>query len=448
MQDINEGSTQRSHDQAGSDATPIPAPAPATRAKAGVAPVVQDGLGDAVAILRRGGLVAVPTETVYGLGADARNPAALARLYKVKGRPDTHPVIVHIADAEGIDEWAREIPDYARALAARFWPGPLTLVLKRAQGEHAVLDEVTGGQDSVGLRVPSHPVANQLLQALSFQHGDNGPHYFGLAAPSANRFGRVSPTQAEHVQADLGGDVDLIIDGGPCEVGIESTIVDCSGDAPVILRPGRISASDIQTVAGVDLVLPGEDAPRAPGTLAAHYAPRARLRLLKRSGIIEVVTANKGHRIGVLALEVPVVRISPALCVVVPAVASAYAKSLYANLRTLDAAGADLILVEMPPDTPAWVGVMDRLRRAATPEDQLKAKRSKFDKSKFASKRKASESDAATVDVAEGISIEVADAVTIVSEAQAEAGSASEVITEAVPVDGQLDAPEGPSEQS
>ena len=447
MQDINEGSTQRSHDQAGSDATPIPAPAPATRAKTGAAPVVQDGLGDAVAILQRGGLVAVPTETVYGLGADARNPAALARLYKVKGRPDTHPVIVHIADAEGIDEWAREIPDYARALAARFWPGPLTLVLKRAQGEHAVLDEVTGGQDSVGLRVPSHPVAMQLLQALSFQHGENGPHYFGLAAPSANRFGRVSPTQAEHVQADLGGDVDLIIDGGPCEVGIESTIVDCTGDAPVILRPGRIAAADIQAVAGVDLAAPGEDAPRAPGTLAAHYAPRAKLRLLKRSGIIEVVTANKGHRIGVLALEVPVVRISAALCVVVPAVATAYAKALYANLRTLDAAGADLILVEMPPETPSWAGVMDRLHRAATPEDLLKAKRPKFDKSKFSSKKQTAESDTTTVDVADGISIEVADNVTVVSEADVDASPASEVIAATVQVDGNTAVPEDHSEK-
>lgn len=442
MQDINEGSTHLPAEQSGSEAMAAVRLVPATRSKSGTAPVVQDGLGDAVAILRGGGLVAVPTETVYGLGADARNPAALARLYKVKGRPGTHPVIVHIADAEGIDEWAREIPDYARALAARFWPGPLTLVLKRALGERGVLDEVTGGQDTVGLRVPSHPVAQQLLQALSEQNESDGLHCFGLAAPSANRFGRISPTQAEHVQSDLGGDVDLIIDGGPCDVGIESTIVDCTGDAPVILRPGRIAAADIQATAGVELALPGEDAPRAPGTLAAHYAPRAKLRLLKRSGIIEAVTANKGHRIGVLALEVPVVRVSAALCVVESAVAAGYAKSLYANLRALDAAGADLILVEMPPDTPAWAGVMDRLRRAATPEDQLKAKRPKFDKSKFTSKKKASESDATTVDVADGISIEVADTVTIVSEANAEASA------EPVRMDDDNGAPEIPSEHA
>jgi L-threonylcarbamoyladenylate synthase len=414
VQDINDGATQVSP-----EVTPGQQSAPATRAKVTLAPVVQDGLGDAVAILQRGGLVAVPTETVYGLGADARNPAALARLYKVKGRPETHPVIVHIADAEGTDEWARDIPDYARALAARFWPGPLTLVLKRAQGEGGVLDAVTGGQDTVGLRVPSHPVALQLLQELSHQNGEVGPHYFGLAAPSANRFGRLSPTQADHVQADLGGDVDLIIDGGPCEVGIESTIVDCTGDAPVILRPGRIPAGDIQAIAGVALAQPGEDAARAPGTLAAHYAPRAKLRLLKRSGIIEAVTANKGHRIAVLALEVPVVRVSAALSVVVPAVAAGYARTLYANLRTLDAAGADLILVEMPPETPAWAGILDRLRRAAAAEEQPKAKRPRFNKARFAANKEAVEPDVTTVDVAEGISIEVAENVTIVSEAEA-----------------------------
>lgn len=346
--------------------------------------MTQDGLGDVVSVLRRGGLVAVPTETVYGLGADARNPAALARLYKVKGRPGTHPVIVHIADAAGIDEWARDVPGYARKLAAKFWPGPLTLVLKRAED---VLDAVTGGQDTVGLRVPAHPLAQELLQVLSdsdsgdANSGDEsageGRRYFGLAAPSANRFGRVSPTQAEHVRADLGADVDLILDGGPCEVGIESTIVDCTGDAPVVLRPGRIAAADIEACAGMAVAQPGDDAPRAPGSLAAHYAPRARLRLLKRIGIIEAVTANKGQRIAVLLLEVPVPRVSAALSIVLPAVSSGYARSLYANLRALDAAGADVILVESPPESPAWAAVLDRLRRAATPVDAPKARRSR-----------------------------------------------------------------------
>ena len=308
---------------------------------------------EAVAVLRRGGLVGFPTETVYGLGADARNPEALARLYKVKGRPAKHPVIVHIARAADLDQWAREIPLYAQKLADAFWPGPLTLVLKRADG---VADAITGGQDTVGVRAPSHPLAQELLQAFGG----------GIAAPSANRFGRVSPTQADHVRADLGADVDAILDGGASEVGIESTIVDCSGEQPAVLRPGRITAAQIETAAEVALAAPGEGAPRAPGTLQKHYAPRAKVRLLKRTGMIEALTTHKGKRIAALALEVAVPRLPAALLVVETAIAAVYAQALYANLRTLDAAGADVILVEMPPDTPAWAGVLDRLRRAVS----------------------------------------------------------------------------------
>ncbi len=319
-------------------------------AAAGAAYATVDEAAD---VLRRGGLVGFPTETVYGLGADARNPEALARLYKVKGRPAKHPVIVHLAKADELSQWARDIPDYARKLAAAFWPGPLTLVLKRAEG---VLDALTGGQDTVGLRVPAHPVAQELLQAFGG----------GLAAPSANRFGRLSPTEAEHVRADLGADVDAILDGGPCEVGIESTIVDCSGEQPSILRPGRITAAQLEAAAGVPLAAPAEDAPRAPGTLHKHYAPRAKVRLLKRTGMIEALTTHKGKRIAALALEVAVPRLPAGLLIVESAVAASYAHNLYANLRLLDAAGADLILVEMPPESPAWAGALDRLRRAAS----------------------------------------------------------------------------------
>jgi L-threonylcarbamoyladenylate synthase len=358
-----------------------PAPAPGAPAVPPPAPQVEisTDVERAAGILRAGGLVAIPTETVYGLACDARSEEALKRLYKVKGRPGSHPVIVHVADRSALTDWGREVPDYAEQLAARFWPGPLTLVVKRAPG---VLDAITGGQDTVGLRMPAHPMARAVLEAL-----DQGqaPRY-GLAAPSANRFGRVSPTQAEHVRHDLNTDIDLVLDGGPCEVGIESTIVDCSGDTPAILRPGRISAADIEACLGLasgalgaaaqGAAPAGEGTTRAPGTLPHHYAPRAKLRLLKRSGIIETLALPKaGQRVAALALEIPVARVAAGLCIVVPAVAASYARSLYANLRLLDAAGADVILVESPPETPAWASVLDRLRRAATPVDAAKGKK-------------------------------------------------------------------------
>ena len=327
-------------------------PEGATEAAPALAPAFAT-VEEAVEVLRRGGLVGFPTETVYGLGADARNPEALARLYKVKGRPAKHPVIVHLGEAAQIDQWAREIPDYACKLAKAFWPGALTLVLRRAEG---VSDAITGGQDTVGLRVPSHPLAQELLHAFGG----------GIAAPSANRFGRVSPTRAEHVRADLGADVDAVIDGGPCEVGIESTIVDCSGEQPAILRPGRITAAQLESAAETTLATPGADAPRAPGALHRHYSPRAKVRLLKRTGMIEALTTHKGKRIAALAMEVSVPRLPQALLIVEQAVAAEYSRTLYANLRTLDASGADVILVEMPPDTPSWAGVLDRLRRAVS----------------------------------------------------------------------------------
>jgi L-threonylcarbamoyladenylate synthase len=286
--------------------------------------------------------------------------AALERLYKVKGRPRAHPVIVHIENADQLERWCAEVPDAARRLAQAFWPGAVTLVLRRAS---TVLDAVTGGADTVALRVPSHPVAQALLRAFAtlVPHGEP----VGIAAPSANRYGKVSPTTAQHVAADLHADVDLILDGGPSELGIESAIVDLSGERPAILRPGRISAADIERALQEPLVAPDATSPKAPGSHAVHYAPRAKVQLVNRRQIIEALSGNRGRRIAVLAIEVSVPRLAAALTAVVPAVAAQYAKSLYANLRTLDAAGADVILVEMPPETPAWAGVLDRLRRAA-----------------------------------------------------------------------------------
>jgi L-threonylcarbamoyladenylate synthase len=326
---------------------PLPPPAPVN-----VVAADEAGLARAVEVLRGGEVVAFPTETVYGLGADAMNPDAVARIYALKGRPAAHPVIVHLADAARLDEWAVDIPAAARALAAAFWPGPLTLVLKRAPH---VPDAVTGGQPTVGLRVPSHPVARDLLAAFGG----------GVAAPSANKFGRVSPTLAEHVFADFAAAVPLILDGGATSVGIESTIVDLSGERPRLLRPGGVPAAAIEEKLGEALAAPDEAAPRAPGTLPAHYAPKAHVRLVKRVEMLDALASHKGRRLGVLALEVKVPRLNPLLQRVVPAIAAHYAHELYASLRALDAQHVDLILVETPPASAAWAAVHDRLARAA-----------------------------------------------------------------------------------
>ncbi|HTQ74926.1 MAG TPA: L-threonylcarbamoyladenylate synthase [Burkholderiales bacterium] len=307
---------------------------------------------EAAAILRRGGLVAFPTETVYGLGADASNPMAVARIYEVKGRPAAHPVIVHIADAEQLHRWAREIPEQAARLAARFWPGPLTLVLRRAPG---VRDELTGGQDTIGLRVPGHPVALALLREFGG----------GIAAPSANRFGRVSPTSAEHVLSDLNGDVDMILDGGPCEIGIESTIVDLSRGRPVVLRPGRISENDIAQALGVASSPPDSAAPRAPGALVSHYAPRRPLRLLG-PGDSNVRGQGASARCAVMSFHARPAGDASSLWIEASRNPQRYAHDLYANLRALDSSGCEEILVEDPPATLAWAAVRDRLSRACS----------------------------------------------------------------------------------
>ena len=305
---------------------------------------------DAAAMLRRGGLVAFPTETVYGLGADASNPAAVARIYTVKGRPLDHPVIVHLGDVGQLTRWAHEIPEQAAKLAARFWPGPLTLVLRRASG---VGDYLTGGQETVGLRVPGHSGALELLREFRG----------GIAAPSANRFGRISPTSAEHVRRDLGSDVDLVLDGGACEIGIESTIVDVSRGKPVVLRPGRISEVDIAGALGLPPVPPDPGAPRAPGTLQSHYAPRQPLHLVaSREWDLRVRSRSTGR--GVMAFRVRPAGDTSAVWIEAPADPERYGHDLYANLRMLDSSACDEILVEEPPASAEWTAIRDRLSRA------------------------------------------------------------------------------------
>ena len=307
----------------------------------------------AAAILRQGGLVAFPTETVYGLGADAENPQAVARIFAAKGRPTDHPLIVHLASVAQTAHWAEDIPPVAWTLARHFWPGPLTLILRRAPG---VPDIVTGRQDTVGLRVPGHPLALALLEAFGG----------GIAAPSANLFGRVSPTTAAHVREELGESVDAILDGGPCRVGIESTIIDLSAWRPRLLRPGAISVAEIEAVLGEPLTGAGQDAPRAPGMLRAHYAPRTPVWLLSADAL-EIEARRRlaqGRRIAALTLSVTAL---PEGCVrqaMSPDPAN-YAREVYARLRALDATGCDAILVEAPPQEVAWQAVRDRLERAA-----------------------------------------------------------------------------------
>jgi L-threonylcarbamoyladenylate synthase len=314
-------------------------------------------IAHAVAILRAGGLVAFPTETVYGLGADASNADAVKKVFAAKCRPHDHPLIVHIASAAQLADWARDIPPTAHALAKKFWPGPLTLILKRAPG---VSDSVTGGQDTVALRVPSHPLAQALLQAFCNAGG-------GVVGPSANRFGHVSATTADHVRQEFGNTVDVVLDGGACAVGIESTIVDCSGAKPAMLRPGWITAAQIESALGATLAVPDAASPRAPGMLAKHYAPKTPLMLVEGDLIDELARsfARQGKRVAVLARNARQPLIEKLLWTAAPAAPAAYAHDLYATLRDLDAAGCDVMLVEQPPLAMEWAAIHDRLQRAA-----------------------------------------------------------------------------------
>jgi len=301
-------------------------------------------------ILQCGGLVGFPTETVYGLGADASSREAVARLYAVKRRPADHPVIVHFASAAQAFAWATDVPQGAEKLAQKFWPGPLTLVLKRS---NRAGDFVTGGQDTIGVRVPAHPVAQDLLKAFGG----------GIAAPSANRFGAISATTAAHVRADLGNDVEVVLDGGPSEVGIESAIVDLSGEGAVLLRPGRISRLALEQVLGTLIHEKRADSPRHSGGLERHYAPKTPARLVPPHELDREIARLK-DKVAVLAFSRPDERVEYWLRM--PREPLGYAQKLYAALRELDEAGCESILIETPPDAPEWAGVRDRLMRATS----------------------------------------------------------------------------------
>lgn len=334
-----------------------------------------ESIAVAARTLRGGGLLGLPTETVYGLAANAHSDQAVAQIFVAKGRPSDHPLIVHVADAAGIAHFASEVPAFAQALVEAFWPGPLTLILPRRPG---VACAATGGQDSVGLRCPAHPVAHALLRACAVE-GDEaalgGPPVWGVAAPSANRFGRVSPTTAQHVQAELGNDLQ-VLDGGPCAVGIESTIVDCTRGVPVLLRPGTIGRAQITAVLtayGLRLLSKEElptHTPRASGTLLTHYAPNAKVRLMEAHALqasLEVLgsdAADAAH-LAIYARTPLPLHTAGTIVRQMPNDAAAAAAQLFATLRDFDDAGAQLIWIETPPDTPDWEGVRDRLQRAA-----------------------------------------------------------------------------------
>lgn len=314
----------------------------------------------AQAALRAGKLVAFPTETVYGLGADALNVTAVSRIFQVKGRPANHPLIVHIASVDELPRWAERVPETALRLASAFWPGPLTLLLPKAAG---VPNATTGGLPSVGLRVPAHPVALELLQSFGG----------GVAAPSANRFGRVSPTRAEHVRADLGDEIDVLLDGGECGVGVESTIVDLTGNAPVLLRPGGVTAEQIESLLGVHLSRNAASGVRAPGMLASHYAPRADVELvaLQALGTRARELSDRGRRVAVLiasAAEQRAVLDIPGLTLLeLGASEASAAHELYAALREADATGAEVVLAVPPSTQGLGEALADRLSKAAAP---------------------------------------------------------------------------------
>ncbi len=324
-------------------------------------PNQHSAIAEAASLLLKGGVVALPTETVYGLAADASNTEAVKRIFAIKGRPADHPLILHIADESQLDYWAKSVPEAARLLARQFWPGPLTLILPRSE---KVSDLITGGQDTVGLRIPDHPLTLSVLHEM-------GPHA-AVAAPSANRYGRISPTTAEHVREELGNNVDLILDGGACNVGLESTIVSFAGDDVCILRPGGIPVSAIENALQrkVSMVDGSSAKVRVSGSTLSHYSPSTPLELLpqeqlwQRAG--ELKTAGK--RFATMEWSKPDEahsgmpekdRIS------MPANAAVYGHLLYATLRTLDQGGYDYLLAEAPPQTQEWLAVADRLKRAS-----------------------------------------------------------------------------------
>ncbi len=303
--------------------------------------------------LKNGGLVAFPTETVYGLGADASNPTAVKRIFAAKNRPENHPLIVHLASFEQFDLWAQDIPESAFKLAEHFFPAPLALILKKRR---EVSEIVTGGQNTIALRVPNHPVALELLRAFRG----------GIAAPSANRFCRISPTQAQHVADELGESVDMILNGGACQIGVESTILDLSGDKPTLLRFGKITRSELEAVLKTEVFVPdslSKITVKTAGMMAIHYAPttpavRCDLNLLA------VLLQDENQKVGVLTCGSNISLTENRIVISLPINSTIYAQNLYAKLRELDALNLDLILVEQPPQSEAWHAINDRLSKA------------------------------------------------------------------------------------
>jgi L-threonylcarbamoyladenylate synthase len=312
----------------------------------------QTEIEQAVEALRAGDLVVFPTETVYGLGANASNPAAVRKIFEVKGRPPDHPVIVHLDDPRYLHRWVSDVPPVAQQLADHFWPGPLTLILPKADN---VNDIVTGGQDSIGIRVPSHPMAQQLLNAFGG----------GIAAPSANRYGRLSPTKPEHVRDELGDAVKVILDGGDSPIGLESTIVSCLGNEARLLRPGFITRSQLEQVIGA--MAERGPVPRTPGDRALHYAPSTPLEIVPsddleaRAGEI----AARDEKVAVLAMRPPLQTQRHMTWINAGKKADTYAHNLYNHLRTLDRIGCERIFVQSLPQDEKWAAILDRLQRAS-----------------------------------------------------------------------------------
>lgn len=332
----------------------------------------QSQITAAVDCLKKGGVVAMPTETVYGLAADASNDAAVRRIFATKGRPTDHPLIVHVADLGALFHWAREVPDYAMVLAQHFWPGPMTLILKK---QPHVLNSVTGGQDNVGIRIPNHAVAQQLLQTFGG----------GLAAPSANRFGYISPTSAQHVREDMGDSVDMILDGGHCGIGIESTIIDCTRDFPQILRPGMITQKMLDDTLNFDAGLSLPDTAKilpVSGALPSHYAPRTKTQLFSREKIdvlIQDITLKsrvilstrkpKIHRTKIYDARIPhrtpLANIDILHWIIMPSDPHGYAHHLYEQLHFADHLPCQEIWIEAVPATAEWHGITDRITKAS-----------------------------------------------------------------------------------
>ena len=325
-------------------------------------PVDEVRIAEAVRVLEAGGLVAMPTETVYGRAADADKESALLSTYAAKGRPADHPLIVHVAGIDAISHWAEDVPPEAWLLAKKYWPGPLTLVLKK-KARCGLW--VTGGQDTVALRCPSHPWAHALISAFS------GPTWRGLTAPSANTFGRISPSCAAHVAEDLGvkpeGKLDMILDGGSCEFGIESTMINLSQGRPTLLRHGVVTREMLEETLGFAVPDAGKDAPRASGRLKSHYAPRTKLELVSAEALPARFAEMGAAPVAVMASGEVLDRLegTPVLAIKAPADLHGYGRDLYENLHRLDRAGAERILVELPPQSPDWAAVNDRLGRAA-----------------------------------------------------------------------------------